>query len=64
MEWKPYAVLAGIFIFIIFGVYAFRNKEAIMAEAFPDRFGKKAKKKGGKPRPTAKGGFKRRQSPE
>jgi hypothetical protein len=64
MEWKPFAVLAGIILLIIFAVYVFRNKDAIMAEVFPDKFAKKATKKGGKPRPTAKGGFKRRPSPE
>jgi hypothetical protein len=64
MEWKPYAVLAGIILFILLSVYVFRNKEAIMAEVSPEKFAKKIKKKAAKPRPNAKGGFKRRPGPE
>jgi hypothetical protein len=41
MKWKSYAVLARI---IPLGVYVFRNNEAIIAEAFPDKFTKKIKK--------------------
>jgi protein-S-isoprenylcysteine O-methyltransferase Ste14 len=61
MEYTPYVIVAVVILLIVLGVYVFRNKEAILAEAWPDAYPKKQKKKKNiPPRIGAKGGAKKR----
>jgi protein-S-isoprenylcysteine O-methyltransferase Ste14 len=59
MEYTPYLIVLGVVVLIALGVYVFRNKDAILAEAFPDQYPKKQKKKNARPRIGAKGGAKK-----
>jgi hypothetical protein len=60
MDWKPYIIVGIVILLVVVTIYAFRHKDAILSEAWPDQFPKKERKKNIPPRLGAKTGAKKR----